>query len=254
MDHDEKLVTKALCVFAGRRQILGPIDLALGDGRLTALIGPQSAGKSTLLRALNRLVDERSGARVTGSVLLGGKDIYADPDRRTLTERIGMIFPEPVIFPGTVLDNVSYGLRIRGIKDRSLWHLKAEEALQEAQLWQEVKDGLHRPARDLTPDQQQRLCFARVFALNPEVLLLDEPFAGIDFGSRSRLEELIRSLHGRYTVLAALGGLDIAGRLADDAAFLLDGVVVEHGPAEELFTRPRDSRTEDYITGRYVAG
>lgn len=252
MEYTAKLAADALCVFAGRRQILGPIDLELGEGRLTALIGPQSAGKTTFLRALNRLMDERSGARVTGRALLDGRDIYGEIDRRELTARVGMVFPEPVIFPGTVLDNVAYALRIRGIKDKALWMLKAEEALQEANLWQEVKDILNRPARELSVERQQRLCFARVLTLSPEVLLLDEPFTGIDVGSRSRLEELIRSLSGRYTLLAALGDLDVAGRLADDAAFLLDGRIVEHGPAEELFTRPKDARTGDYITGRYA--
>lgn len=247
-----KLATEALCVFIGRRQILGPIDLTIEEGRLTAVIGPQSAGKTTFLRALNRLVDERSGARVTGHAYLDGKDIYQDFERTALTARVGMIFPEPVIFPGTILDNLAYSLRIRGIRDRAIWSLKAEEALRQAMLWQELKDRLHRPAKDLTADQKQRLCFARTFMLSPEVLLLDEPFDGIDTGSRSLLEELIRSLSGRYTVLAALGDLDQASRLADDAAFLLDGEVVEHGPAEELFYRPRDSRTEAYITGRYA--
>ena len=254
MSQKVKLETEALCVFAGRKQILGPIDLSLEAGRFTSLIGPQSAGKTTLLRALNRLMDERSGARVTGKVLLDGKDIYAKPDRISLTQRVGMVFPEPAVFSGTIWDNVSYGLRLRGVRDKGLLRLKIEEALQEAHLWQEVKDILHHPARELSADRQQRLCFARVFALSPEVLLLDEPFSGIDIGSRSRLEELLHSLRGRYTVLAALGELDTAGRLSDDAAFLLDGIVIEHGPAEEIFTRPKDSRTSDYITGRYVAG
>ncbi len=252
MDHQAKLSTRALCVFIGRQQILGPIDLSLEDGRLTALIGPQSAGKTTLLRALNRLMDERSGARVTGSILLDGQSIDAI-DHRTLTSRIGMIFPEPAIFPGTVLENLAYGLRLRGVRDKALWRLAAEHALREALLWNELKDQLNHPASELSAEQKQRLCVARTLTLNPEILLLDEPWSSIDVGSRSRLEELVRELRGRYTILATVSDMNLAGRISDDAAFLLGGKIIEHGPTEELFYRPKDQRTGAFITGRFEA-
>jgi phosphate transport system ATP-binding protein len=245
--------TRNLHAGYGPLHVLRGIDLSIASCRITAVIGPSGCGKSTFLRCLNRMHELVPGARITGQVLLRGADVYAPGvDPVGIRRRIGMVFQRPNPFPTmSILDNVVAGLRLVGIRDRRHLVEVAERALRQAALWDEVKDRLQKPATALSGGQQQRLCIARALAVEPEVLLLDEPCSSLDPLSTARIEDLLRSLAHHITVVLVTHNMQQAARVSDFTAFLLDGELVEHGPTDRVFTRPRDRRTEDYITGRF---
>jgi phosphate transport system ATP-binding protein len=251
-----KLETRKLTVAYGAFTAVRDISLAAAEHRVTALIGPSGSGKSTVLRALNRMHDATPNARVTGDVLLDGQSIYApNVDPIDVRRRIGMVFQRPNPFAKSIFDNVAYGL---GFGDRPPQQEVAERvegALRDAGLWGEVKDRLHRSALSLSGGQQQRLCIARALAVRPEILLMDEPTSALDPIATLRVEELMRELIKRYTIIIVTHNMQQAARVSDVTAFMLmdehrAGVLVEVGPTTQIFTNPRDPRTEDYITGR----
>lgn len=238
----------------GPLHVLRGIDLCIPPRCITGVIGPSGSGKSTLLRCLNRMHELVPGARAAGQVLLGGADVYAPGvDPVQVRRRIGMVFQRPNPFPTmSIFENVVAGLRLVGVRDRRHLEAVAERALRQAALWDEVKDDLHRKSGlELSGGQQQRLCIARALAVEPEVLLLDEPCSALDPVSTARIEDLVRSLARHITVMIVTHNMQQAARVSDFTAFLLDGELVEFGPTGEIFTRPRDRRTEDYITGRF---
>jgi phosphate transport system ATP-binding protein len=241
-----------LHAYFGGQEALRGIDLAIPEARVTAIIGPSGCGKSTFIRCLNRMHEVVPGARATGRVLLDGEDIYGrgvDPVR--VRRRVGMVFQKPNPFPTmSIRDNVLAGLRLNGLPVGDAAAL-AEVALTRAALWDEVKDVLHRSGSSLSGGQQQRLCIARALALEPEVLLMDEPCSALDPIATARVEELIHELRERYTIVIVTHNMQQAARVADSTAFFYLGELVEHADTETLFTRPADRRTEDYITGRY---
>ena len=228
------------------------VTFDIPERAITVVFGPAGGGKTTLLRLLNRLNDRVYGTHMEGRILLDGKDIYAPTmDVTRLRRRVGMVFALPIPLPGTVRDNVAYGPRIAGIRDRRRLDELVEKSLRLAALWEEVKDRLNDPAASLSGGQQQRLCIARALALEPEVLLLDEPTAALDPISTAKIEGTLRELAQDITIVLCPSSIQQAGRMADQAVFMLMGEVVEVAPGKELFTRPRDQRTEDYITGRF---
>jgi phosphate transport system ATP-binding protein len=232
--------------------VLRQISLEAAGGEVLALIGPSGCGKSTFLRALNRLVEETPGAHVTGRVFLGETNIYSSAvDVTELRRRVGMVFQAPNPFPFSIFDNVAYGPRLRGVSDAAELRRIVERSLQEAALWDEVRGKLRRPALTLSGGQQQRLCIARALAVRPEVLLLDEPTAALDPVSTEKIEELVSNLRGRYTIVMVTHNLRQAARVSDRTAFFDDGSLVEVGLTRQIFTAPRDPRTEQYLTGRY---
>jgi phosphate transport system ATP-binding protein len=219
---------------------------------VTALIGPSGCGKSTFLRALDRMHDLTPGARVEGTILLDGEDIYGpEADPVVIRHRIGMVFQRANPFPKTIYENVIYGPRIHGERKRAKLDEIAERALRQAALWDEVKDRLHRSALDLSGGQQQRMCIARAVALNPEVILMDEPASALDPIATSKIEDLIGQLTEQFTVVIVTHSMQQAARISDFTAFFHLGEIVEVGPTNQIFTHPREKRTEDYITGRF---
>ncbi|WP_027717352.1 phosphate ABC transporter ATP-binding protein PstB [Desulfovirgula thermocuniculi] len=247
-----KIDVSGLNLFYRDFQALKNINLKIMANQITALIGPSGCGKSTFLRTLNRMNDLIEGVRVEGKVLLDGQDIYApDVDVVGLRKRVGMVFQRPNPFPMSVYDNVAYGPRIHGIKNRRRLDEIVEKSLRDAALWDEVRDRLFKSALGLSGGQQQRLCIARLLAVEPEVLLMDEPSSALDPISTLKIEELIRELKKKYTIVIVTHNMQQAARVSDITAFFLNGEVVEWGSTEEIFTRPKDRRTEDYITGRF---
>jgi phosphate transport system ATP-binding protein len=233
---------------------LREVTLDIPANEITVIFGPSHAGKSTLLRCLNRLNDliENEQVEVTGQILLDGQDIYApEVDVTELRRRVGMVFALPIALPLTVCENVTYGPRMMGERGQARLDELVERSLNRAALWDEVKDRLHEPAMRLSGGQQQRLCLARTLALEPDVILLDNPTSGLDPLSTAKVETSLQELKVDYTVVLVPHSVQQAARVADRAAFLLDGDLVEVGPGEEIFTRPRQSRTEDYVTGRF---
>jgi phosphate transport system ATP-binding protein len=248
----DKLTAAGVDVYYGTFQAIKNASLAMKAQQVTALIGPSGCGKSTFLRALDRMHDLTPGARVTGQILLDGEDIYgADADPVVIRHRIGMVFQRPNPFPKTIFENVVYGPRIHGERSRSVLEETAERALRGAALWDEVKDRLNRSALDLSGGQQQRMCIARAIALNPEVLLMDEPASALDPIATSKIEDLIVELKAQYTVVIVTHSMQQAARISDDTAFFHLGEIVEVGPTSQIFTHPKEKRTEDYITGRF---
>lgn len=247
-----KMETRGLELYYGDFQALMGIDLKMEKNAVTALIGPSGCGKSTFLRTLNRMNDLIDGVRVKGSVLLDGRDIY-DPavDVVELRKRVGMVFQRPNPFPKSVFENVAYGPRRYGIRRRDELEEIVQRSLEQAALWDEVKDRLHESALGLSGGQQQRLCIARALAVEPEILLMDEPASALDPISTSKIEDLILKLKQDYTIVIVTHNMQQAGRISDYTAFFLTGTLVEFGPTREIFERPRDKRTEDYITGRF---
>lgn len=246
-----KMAVRGLSVFFGGQRALEAIDLELPERQVTALIGPSGCGKTTLLRSLNRMTELVPHSRHEGDVLLDGRSIYGPGvDVVDLRRRVGMVFQRPNPFPMSILDNVTFGPRRHGVRNRRLLQEIAEESLRAAALWDEVKDKLHHSGMSLSGGQQQRLCIARALAVQPEVLLMDEPTSALDPISTGKIEDLIRQLAEDYTLVLVTHSLPQAGRVADRVAFLLQGSLVEVGAAQEIFTRPRDRRTEDYLTGR----
>ena len=241
-----------LSVWYGPRQALDAVSLCVPPRAVTALVGPSGGGKTTLLRAVNRMVELTPGARQTGTVLLDGADVCAPSvDAAALRQRVGMVFPRPAVFRASVYDNVAYGARLAGARAGDELDAVVELSLRRAALWDEVRDGLRRSALALSGGQQQRLCIARALAPAPAVLLLDEPTAALDPGAAQRIEELLYALRHEVTVLLVTHNLQQAARAAEHTAFLFEGRVVEFGPSDRLFTAPRDPRTEAYITGRF---
>lgn len=233
-------------------QALRSISLGVPRNAITALIGPSGCGKSSFLRTLNRMNDHIPGVRIDGRVLLDGEDVYASrTDVVTLRKRVGMVFQRPNPFPMSIYQNVAYGPRIHGERNERRLREVVEESLQRAALWDEVRDKLQQSAFDLSGGQQQRLCIARALAVEPEVLLMDEPASALDPVATAKIEELAVSLKERYTLVVVTHNMQQAGRISDHTAFFLTGELVEMGPTKEIFTRPHDPRTEDYITGRF---
>ena len=222
------------------------------ENTVTALIGPSGCGKSTFLRSLNRMHDFIPGARVEGKITLDGMDIYDAEGRPVMVRhRIGMVFQRPNPFPKSMFENVVYGPKIHGEHNGAKLHEIAEKSLRNAALWDEVKDRLNRSALDLSGGQQQRLCIARVLAVEPEVILMDEPASALDPIATSKIEDLIGELKKQYTVVIVTHSMQQAARISDFTAFFHLGEIVEHGTTNDIFTRPKDKRTEDYITGRF---
>ena len=241
-----------LNLFYGENQALHGITMQIPRNRVTALIGPSGCGKSTLLRCFNRMNDLVDVCRIEGRILLDGEDIHApEVNVSELRRRVGMVFQKPNPFPKTIFENVAYGLRIQGVRQRSVLEEAVERALHDAALWNEVKDRLHKNALELSGGQQQRLVIARCLAAGPEVLLLDEPASALDPISTLKVEELIFSLKENYTVIIVTHNMQQATRVSDYTAFLYLGKVVEYNLTEVIFTRPAKKETEDYVTGRY---
>ncbi len=248
----DKMNVTDLNVYYGAFQAIKQGNLTVPERRVMALIGPSGCGKSTFLRALNRMHDLTPGARVEGTVTLDGKDIYAPQvDPVTVRHRIGMVFQRPNPFPKSVFENVVYGPKIHGEKNAKRLMERAEKSLRAAALWDEVKDRLNRSAFDLSGGQQQRLCIARVLAVEPEVILMDEPASALDPIATSKIEDLIGELKKQYTVVIVTHSMQQAARISDFTTFFLLGELIEVGTTSDIFTRPKDKRTEDYITGRY---
>ena len=248
----QKITVRDLNLYYSGLQALLNINLDIEENKVTALIGPSGCGKSTFLRALNRMNDLIEGVRVEGQVLLDGQDIYfPDVDVVALRKRVGMVFQRPNPFPMTVFENIAYGPRIHGQKDRRKLDEIVENSLKAAALWDEVKDRLHKAALGLSGGQQQRLCIARLLAVEPDVLLMDEPTSALDPISTLKVEELIRELKNKYTIVIVTHNMQQAARVSDSTAFFLNGELVEFGDTEIIFTGPKDKRTEDYITGRF---
>ncbi len=249
----ERVTVRDLHAYFGGTHAVKGLSMSVPTNRITAIIGPSGCGKSTFLRCLNRMHEVVPGARMTGSVLLDGEDIYgAAVDPVAVRRRIGMVFQRPNPFPTmSIYDNVVAGLRLAGVRDRRRLMDVAERSLRQAALWDEVKDALGKPGTSLSGGQQQRLCIARALAVEPEVLLMDEPASALDPVSTLKIEELARTLRETLTVVIVTHNMQQAARASDVTAFMLAGELVESGPTSEIFTRPRDRRTEDYVTGRF---
>ena len=247
-----KMTSKNLSFFYGNHQALEDISLEILQNRVTALIGPSGCGKSTFLRCLNRMNDLIPIARVEGEVLLDGGNIYdADVDVVTLRRRVGMVFQKPNPFPKTIFENVAYGLRVNGVRDKAFIAERVEEGLRHAALWEEVKERLHQSALGLSGGQQQRLCIARALTVEPEVLLMDEPASALDPIATQKIEDLIQELKKNYTIIIVTHNMQQAARVSEFTAFFYMGKLIEVDATEVLFTRPRNRQTEDYITGRF---
>ncbi|ABY93264.1 phosphate ABC transporter ATP-binding protein PstB [Thermoanaerobacter brockii subsp. lactiethylicus] len=247
----KKIQVKDLDLFYGDVQALKKITLDVEANSVLALIGPSGCGKSTFIRTLNRMNDLIEGVKISGTVLLDGQDVYKEVDVIELRKRVGMVFQKPNPFPMTVYDNVAYGPRIHGIKDKKKLNEIVEKSLKAAALWDEVKDRLDKSALSLSGGQQQRLCIARTLAVEPEVILMDEPTSALDPISTMKIEELINELKNKYTIIIVTHNMQQAGRVSDYTAFFLNGELIESGPTDRVFYNPKDKRTEDYITGRF---
>ncbi|MBA5850538.1 phosphate ABC transporter ATP-binding protein [Clostridium sp. cel8] len=243
--------TKDLDLYYGNVQALKKVNLDVEKNTVTALIGPSGCGKSTFLRTLNRMNDLIDSVKIDGKVLFEGKDIYENYDVIDLRKRIGMVFQSPNPFPMSIYDNVAYGPRIHGIKNKSDLDEIVEKSLKGSAIWDEVKDRLNRSALGLSGGQQQRICIARTLAVEPEVLLMDEPTSALDPISTLKIEELMDVLKKKYTIIIVTHNMQQAGRISDNTAFFLNGEIVESGETEAIFYNPKDKRTEDYITGRF---
>jgi phosphate transport system ATP-binding protein len=252
MNNDIKVCSRSLNFFYGPSQALYDVSLNFPSNRVTALIGPSGCGKSTYLRCFNRMNDLIPGTRMAGEILFDGKNInQASVDVVTLRSRIGMVFQKPNPFPKTIFENVAYGLRVNGIRDRELIHERVEESLRWAALWEEVKDRLHTSALGLSGGQQQRLCIARALAVRPEILLMDEPASALDPIATQKIEELIHELKKDLTILIVTHNMQQAARVSDYTAFFYMGKLIESDATQKIFTKPQLRQTEDYITGRF---
>ncbi|QCR23674.1 phosphate ABC transporter ATP-binding protein PstB [Pontibacter sp. SGAir0037] len=247
-----KLEAKDLNAYYGNFHALKNINLAMEEKAVTAFIGPSGCGKSTFLRTLNRMNDYVDGFRVEGDILLDGRDIYDKKVRvDELRKEVGMVFQKPNPFPKSIFENVIYGLKIQGIKNKAVLNDVCEKSLRQAALWDEVKDKLDKSALALSGGQQQRLCIARALAIQPTVLLMDEPASALDPISTSKIEELIYDLKKDYTIVIVTHNMQQAGRVSDHTAFFYMGELVEYAKTKTLFTSPKNERTQNYITGRF---
>lgn len=247
-----KLSISKLNLYYGDNHALKDVDMEIKEGAITAFIGPSGCGKSTFLKCLNRMNDLVDGVKISGNVLLDGEDIYAPKvDTTLLRKKVGMVFQQPNPFPMSIYDNIAYGPRIHGIKNKAKLDEIVEESLRGAAIFDEVKDRLKSSALGLSGGQQQRLCIARALAVEPKVLLMDEPTSALDPISTLKIEELMVELKKKYTVIVVTHNMQQAARVSDDTAFFLVGEVVEFDSTDNIFARPKDKRTEDYITGRF---
>jgi phosphate transport system ATP-binding protein len=252
MENEHKIQVRDVNFYYGQTLALTQVNFDIPANRITALIGPSGCGKSTFLRSLNRMNDTIPGTRLTGTILLDGEDIYAPGmDVVEVRRRVGMVFQKSNPFPKSIFDNVAYGLRIAGVSERALLGQRVEESLKNAALWDEVKDRLHESALGLSGGQQQRLCIARALAVEPEVILMDEPASALDPIATLKIEELVHRLKEHYTIVIVTHNMQQAARVSDLTAFFYLGQLVESGPTGVIFTRPLERQTEDYITGRF---
>lgn len=247
----DKITIKQFHLHYGQFHALKGVNLRIPKGEITAFIGPSGCGKSTLLKSINRMNDLVQDCRISGNILLDGADIYGEMEPTTLRRRVGMVFQKANPFPMSIFDNVAYGPRTHGIRGRARLEEIVEKALRDAAIWDQVKDRLKKSALSLSGGQQQRICIARALAVEPEVLLLDEATSALDPISTGKIEELCLALKERYTIVMVTHNMQQALRVSDGTAFFLTGELVEYGPTEQLFSMPRDKRTEDYITGRF---
>ncbi len=249
---DYKIHVNKLKLYYGDTLALKKISLGVEENSLLALIGPSGCGKSTFIKTLNRMNDLVANVKIEGEVLLDGVNIYhPDTDVVLLRKRVGMVFQRPNPFPMSIYDNIAYGPRIHGITNKSQIDEIVEKSLKGAALWEEVQDRLHSSAMGMSGGQQQRLCIARLLAIEPEVLLMDEPCSALDPISTMKIEELLSELKQKYTIVMVTHNMQQAARVSDYTAFFLNGDLVEHDQTDVIFTRPQDKRTEDYITGRF---
>ena len=247
----DKLTFKNLDLYYSEFKALKNINLNIQEKEITAFIGPSGCGKSTLLKSLNRMNDLVEGCRIEGEVLLDGENIYKDMDVNLLRKRVGMVFQKPNPFPMSIYDNIAYGPRTHGIRSKVKLDELVENSLRGAAIWDEVKDRLKKSALGLSGGQQQRICIARALAVQPEVLLMDEPTSALDPISTAKVEELALELKKDYTIVMVTHNMQQAARISDRTAFFLLGEIVEFGKTEQIFSMPKDKRTEDYITGRF---
>ena len=250
-DRKVKIAVRDLDLFYGDFQALKSIDMDVAANEVTALIGPSGCGKSTFLKTLNRMNDLVENVRITGSVQLDGEEIYKNVDVVDLRKRVGMVFQKPNPFPMSIYENVAYGPKIHGIRKKADLDEIVEHSLRAAALWDEVCDRLHKSALGISGGQQQRLCIARTLATEPEVLLMDEPTSALDPISTLKIEDLCETLKQDYTILIVTHNMQQAGRISDKTAFFLLGDLVEFGRTEQIFNKPREMKTERYITGRF---
>ena len=247
-----KIIVKNLNVWFGNKHVLINNNISIKQNKITAIMGPSGCGKSTFLRCINRMIELIDGARVEGQIFIDGENIYSDNiNVYELRKKVGMVFQKPNPLPKSIFENVAYGLRIHGIKDRRELQERVEKALIDANLFDEVKDRLHTSALALSGGQQQRLCLARALAVEPEIILLDEPASALDPMATAKLEELLEKLKKDYTIIIVTHSIQQAARVSDYVAFLMLGEFIEYGPTEQIFTRPKDKRTEDYLIGKF---
>ena len=247
----DKIAIDNLNLFYGNFQALKDINMKIQSKEITAFIGPSGCGKSTLLKSLNRMNDLVEGCRITGSVKLDDEDIYGNIDINLLRKRVGMVFQKPNPFPMSIYDNIAYGPRTHGIRSKAKLDDIVERSLRDAAIWDECKDRLKKSALGMSGGQQQRLCIARALAVEPEVLLMDEPTSALDPISTAKIEDLATELKKQYTIVIVTHNMQQAVRISDKTAFFLLGEMVEFAPTDEMFSMPKDKRTEDYITGRF---
>ena len=247
----DKLTISNMELYYGDFKALKGINLNIQANEITAFIGPSGCGKSTLLKSLNRMNDLVEGCRITGNILLDGEDIYGDMDINLLRKRVGMVFQKPNPFPMSVYDNIAYGPRTHGIHSKAQLDDIVEKSLRDAAIWDELKDRLKKSALGLSGGQQQRLCIARALAVQPEVLLMDEPTSALDPISTSKIEDLAVELKKDYTIVMVTHNMQQAARISDKTAFFLLGEVIEFGETEQIFSMPKNKKTEDYIAGRF---
>ena len=246
------LEVKDLSLFYGKKQSLFDINMNFYRGEITALIGPSGSGKSTLLRSINRINDLVPSAKVTGKIMYKDGDIYSSKtDMVELRKEIGMVFQQPNPFPFSIYENVIYGLRLKGVKDKAILDEAVEESLKAANIWDEVKDKLHSSALGLSGGQQQRVCIARVLAVNPDILLLDEPTSALDPISAGKIETMLLDLKERYTILIVTHSMQQASRISDRTAFFLNGELIEYDKTKKIFLDPKEQSTSDYVTGKF---
>ncbi len=246
-----KIRVRNLDLFYGQNQALKNINIDIKENEVTALIGPSGCGKSTFLRTLNRMNDLIDIVKIKGDIEVDNENIYATDDVISLRTKVGMVFQKPNLFPMSIYENVVYGPKIQGIKDKKILDKIVEESLKGAAIWDEVKDRLKSSALGLSGGQQQRICIARAIAMNPEVILMDEPTSALDPISTLKVEELMEQLKKKYTIVIVTHNMQQAARISDKTAFFLSGELIEVGDTNTIFTNPRDKRTEDYITGRF---
>ena len=249
--YSNKLTVRDLDLFYEEKQALKKINMDIKTNKVTALIGPSGCGKSTFLRTLNRMNDLIDNVKIEGVVEIDGEDIYKDNDVIKLRTKVGMVFQKPNLFPMSIYDNVAYGPRVHGIKDKKILDKIVEESLKGAAIWDEVKDRLKSPALGLSGGQQQRVCIARAIAMKPEVILMDEPTSALDPISTAKIEDLIFKLKKDYTIVIVTHNMQQAARISDETGFFLNGELIEYNNTKDIFTVPSDKRTEDYITGRF---